>query len=100
GFVSGNFDGRYLHLAPYQRSWTHYNGRMVQFDTTLAFEDLKSWKMFNSEMNWPESRGFHGVVSSNNHTYFIPYVRENRDYHGFLVRHQKNTAFDDAQNWS
>lgn len=100
GFVSGSFDGRYLHLAPYQCSWTQYNGRMVQFDTTLAFENPDSWKLFNSEEKWTESRGFHGAAPTNEHTYFIPYVRENRDYHGFLVRHKKNTPFDNLQNWS
>lgn len=100
GFVSGDFDCRYLYLAPYQCSWTQYNGRMVRFDTKSAFDDTNSWKMFDSESKWPESRGFHGVVSTLDHTYFIPYVRENRDYHGFLVRHQKNTEFDDPNNWS
>jgi len=100
GFVSGTFDGRYLSLAPYQCSRTQYNGRMVQYDTKKEFTKASGWKMFNSELKWPESRGFHGAISTNEHTYFIPYLRENSDYHGFLVRHEQNTAFDDPQNWS
>lgn len=100
GFVSGAFDGRYLYLAPYQCSWTQYNGRMVQYDTKKEFTNASSWKIFNSELKWPESRGFHGAISTKDYTYFIPYVRENRDYHGFMVRHLRNTAFDDPQNWS
>jgi len=100
GFVSGTFDGRYLYLAPYQCSWTQYNGRMVQFDTNKEFTNVSGWKIFNSELKWPESRGFHGAISTNEHTWFIPYVRENRDYHGFLVGYAHNTVFDDPQNWS
>jgi len=99
GFVSGTFDGRYLYLAPYQCSWTQYNGRMVQFDTKKDFTNVSNWKMFNSELKWPGSRGFHGAISTNDHTYFIPYVRKNRDYHGLLVRHKQNTPFDEPQNW-
>jgi len=100
GFVSGSFDGRYIHLSAYQESWTQHNGTMVRYDTHAPFEQVKSWQYFNTESLWPRSRGFHGAISTKKYTYFIPYVRENRDYHGLLLRHRNGTDFGDPTNWS
>lgn len=99
GFVSGAFDGRFLYLSPYQHDWTTYNGHMVCFDTTSEFQVKDNWHFIDSQSIWPESRGFHSAVSAAGYTYFVPYVRENRDYHGLLVRFRQNGTFHSPEGW-
>lgn len=99
GFVSGSFDGRYLYLSPYQLDWETHHGHMVRYDTQTDFLNSAGWQNFNSQAIWPESRGFHSSVSANGWTWFIPYVRENRDYHGLIVRNRQADRFDDPMQW-
>ncbi|MEX2601959.1 MAG: hypothetical protein WD355_09940 [Balneolaceae bacterium] len=99
GFVSGSFDGRYLYLSPYHLDWETHNGRMVRYDTQADFPNPESWQSIDSQDLWPESRGFHSAVSAGGYTWFIPYVRENRDYHGLIVRNRQAERFDDPVHW-
>ena len=100
GFVSGTFDGRYIYLAPYQLDWTAYNGTMVRYDTQQPFKDLTSWETFVShEQLALLSRGFHSAAVTDDFIYFVPFVREQRDYHGLLVRYRRSGAFSDPRCW-
>lgn len=99
GFVSGSFDGRYLYLSPYQLDWETHHGHMVRYDTQTDFLSSAGWQFFNSQTQWPKSRGFHSSVSADGWTWFIPYVRENRDYHGLIVRNRQADQFDDPAQW-
>lgn len=99
GYVSGSFDGKYLYLSPYQLDATSHHGRMVRYDTGTDFLDPGSWQSFDSQELWPESRGFHSAVSADGYTYFVPYVRKNRDYHGWVVRNRQAENFKDPSNW-
>ncbi|CAK0775073.1 conserved hypothetical protein [Gammaproteobacteria bacterium] len=99
GFVSGCYDGQYLYLAPYQLKWNAYHGTMVRYDTTRAFSAIDSWEVFDSNLLATLSRGFHSAVNGGEFIYFVPFVREQRDYHGLLVCYRRGGTFIDPASW-
>lgn len=101
GFVSGSFDGRFIYLAPYQSDWTTHHGHVLRYDTQASFSSADSWSHFDAPQLHPQARGFHSSVSTPNHTLFIPYVLENRLYHGHLIRLQHNhpAGFESVDSW-
>ncbi len=98
GYISGGFDGRYLYLAPYQESWSRHHGLFARLDTQGDFHG-SGWSFFNSEHHWPESRGYHSAAVTPDRVFFIPYVREGRDYHGGVMVYQRGEAFTDPASW-
>lgn len=99
GFISGCSDGRYLYFAPYQLDWNVYHGTMVRYDTTRPFTAIDSWEIFNSELISKLSRGFHSAVVGKNFIYFVPFLREQRDYHGLLLAYRRNEPFTELASW-
>jgi hypothetical protein len=101
GFVSGSFDGKYLYIAPYQSDWTHHHGTILRYDTTCLFHDAASWSHFDAASVHPDARGYHSSISTPDQTWFVPYVLENRGYHGHLVHlDSTNTAgFTSIESW-
>jgi hypothetical protein len=65
----------------------------------MPFEDPASWHHFDVQTIWPQARGYHSAVATDGYTWFVPYVRENRDFHGFLVRYRHGFSFDDPKAW-
>ncbi len=102
GFVSGSFDGRYLYLAPYQSDWTLHHGNILRYDTQAPFDDAESWSSFDAATLNADARGFHSSVSTSDHTWFVPYVIENRGYHGHLVRFDATNplGFTASESWT
>lgn len=101
GFVSGSFDGRYLFLAPYQSDWTAHHGHVVRYDTEAPLQEVDSWTHFDTSTIHPQARGYHGALSNPTHTLFVPYVLENREYHGHLIRVRNNhpAGFESVDSW-
>jgi len=102
GYVSGSYDGRYLYLAPYQSSWTHHHGNILRFDTLAQLDNAASWSLFDAASLNPEARGYHSSVSTPEFTWFVPYVLENRGYHGHLVRLDvsNSAGFTSTESWT
>ena len=46
GYRGATFDGESVYFAPYYNNYDR-NGIMVKYDTTLPFDDVNSWNVFN-----------------------------------------------------
>lgn len=101
GFISGSIDEEYLYLAPYQSSWTQHHGLAVRYKLSSPIDNPESWSYFDMSELHPEARGYHSAVNSNNRIWFVPYVSENRVYHGHLTAFQSSngSSFIEKDNW-
>lgn len=102
GFISGSIDGQYLYLAPYQSSWMQHHGLALRYTLRGPLNDPESWEYFDMADLHPDARGYHSAVCTDGTTWFVPYVSENRIYHGHLTsfRSEGNTSFKDAKHWN
>src|SRR5690606_27034604 len=74
---------------------------ILRFDTQVAFNDTASWSHFDAASLNTDARGYHSSVSTSKHTWFVPYVLENRGYHGHLVRFDATNpaGFSASESW-
>lgn len=102
GFISGSMDDRHLHLTPYQSSWTHHHGLALRYDLCGPINDPESWEYFDMAGLHPDARGYHSAVCSEDTTWFVPYVSENRTYHGHLTSYRSagKGSFNDIDRWN
>jgi hypothetical protein len=100
GFVSGCCAGRYVYFAPYQLDHATTHGLIARFDTRGDFTDPASWQFFDATQVHPDCRGFHSAIwDGADQVYFVPYLRQGKDYNGRLLRHVTTGAFADPAAW-
>jgi hypothetical protein len=99
GFVSGCFDGRYLSLAPYQLDHSTHHGQVTRYDTQQRFDDVRAWEVFDLADLHPDARGYHSALATQEHVYFIPYLRGQRQYSGRVARLDRSESFVNASAW-
>lgn len=100
GFVSGAFDGKYLYFAPYRTALDDYSGLVTRYDVAGGFSEPGSWEFFDVSELGSSLRGFHGAIFHKGFIIFVPYAREDRTFHGNLVRYQTSGLFADSDSWS
>jgi hypothetical protein len=64
GYAGGQFDGRYVYLAPSQ------NGLVMRWDSTMAFNDSNAWRIFDVNALHPGAHGFVGTAFDGQYVYF------------------------------
>ena len=77
GFAGGGFDGRYVYLVPFAVGATSpttfvYDGLVVRYDTTAAFEQATSWSSFDTTRLTHAAQGFFGAVFDGEYLYLVP----------------------------
>jgi hypothetical protein len=99
GYISGAFDGRYVYFAPYQLDWGRHHGRLLRYDTQADFQSPVAWEHLDATVHWPGARGYHAAVVTDDRVFFVPFVRESRDYHGELLVYRRSGSFTDPDAW-
>jgi hypothetical protein len=64
GYAGGQFDGRYVYMAPSQ------NGLVIRWDSTKAFNDSSAWQIFDVNALHAGARGFYGTAFDGQYVYF------------------------------
>jgi hypothetical protein len=64
GYAGGQFDGRYVYLAPTQ------TGLVMRWDSTMSFSDPAAWEAFNINALHPGATGFVGTAFDGQYVYF------------------------------
>lgn len=102
GFISGSIYGEYMYLAPYQASFQLHHGLALRYRLNAPIDAVESWEYFDMASVHPDARGFHASISTSDRTWFVPYVSENRVYHGHLMEFSSNNGatFNTAENWT
>lgn len=99
GYVSGTFDGRYLYLSPYQLDWNTTHGHAVRFDTKGTFTDPASWSLFDMTNLANGAKGYHGALTTRDWILFVPYVRDQKEYHGLMSMVKRGDDFSSPESW-
>jgi len=97
GFIGAVFDGRYVYFVPYNNGARF--GKVLRYDTTLAFGNTASWDVYNAENEDGANgmKGFYGAVFDGRYVYFVPYYNGAR--FGKVLRYDTTLAFGDTASW-
>ena len=95
GYSGAIFDGRYIYYAPLNNG--NFHGRVLRYDTTLAFESRAAWAEFDSAQIDPDSRGFVNALFDGRYLYLVPYF--NGRHHGHVTRYDTRAPFEHADSW-
>ena len=95
GYSGAIFDGRYIYYAPLNNG--NFHGRVLRYDTTLAFESRAAWVEFDSAQIDPDSRGFVNALFDGRYLYLVPYF--NGRHHGHVTRYDTQSPFEQATSW-
>ena len=98
GFIGCVFDGQFVYLVPYNNGLGRY-GQVARFDVHAAFDDARSWDIFDTRSVDANSRGFFGALLDGRHVYFIPHCKEPGEYNGQMTRFDTHGSFTSATSW-
>ena len=97
GYRGAAFDGESVYFAPYYNNYGR-TGQVIKYDTTLPFNEAKSWKVFSLEKY--TLKGFQGALYHNNYVYFVPYYFDEKEDPGTkIVRYDTTLDFHDKNAW-
>ena len=99
GFVGGAITETHLYMSPYRVAPDQFSGLITRFSFSQDFENKASWEVFDASQIDDGLRGFHGAVHHNRQVYFVPYTREEKMFHGQLLRLNDANCFDKESGW-
>jgi hypothetical protein len=67
GYAGGQFDGRYVYMAPFT------SGLIVRWDSTRAFNDSSAWEVYDITQIHLGATHFHGTAFDGQYVYFSTY---------------------------
>lgn len=97
GFVGAIFDGRYVYFVPWSTSVAP-NSVVARYDTSVSFESLGAWRLFDLRGVNAGASGFIGGVFDGRHVYFVPNANDNGGS-GVVARYDTRAAFDVAASY-
>ncbi len=100
GFSGAVSDGRYVYFVPYLAAST-YLGVVLRYDTTLAFNSVDSYAVFNIPvaLSQKTARGFIGSAFDGRFIYFVPNMDDTTDTNTFVVRYDTRSGFNTVGSW-
>ncbi len=100
GFADVAFDGHYVYFAPHHNN-TGYNGEVLRYDTSGAFDDPASWTTYDPGADGVgvDPDGYAAVVFDGKYLYFSP-DHNDTEHHGEVLRYDTAGVFDDERSWS
>ena len=97
GYRGATFDGESVYFAPYYNNYDRH-GIMVKYDTTLPFDDINSWNVFN--VGYWDIKGFQGALYHDNYVYYVPYhFDKTLDEGTAIIRYNTTLDFRDPTSW-
>ncbi len=100
-YVGAVFDGRYVYMVPYADAGGNLDGRVVRFDTTLAFTDPSAWVFFDTaSFVSPNAAGYDGATFDGRYIYFVPLGNPPSTTSGLVVRYDSTAPFATVSSWS
>ena len=92
GFYGGVFDGKYVYLIPYNNGL--FFGQITRYDTTLPFNSISSYSVFDTTIIDINNKGFSGGVFDGKYIYFVP------NSNGQILRYDTTTSFFSPTSYS
>ena len=92
GFSGGVFDGKYIYLIPYNNGF--FFGQITRYDTTLPFNSISSYGVFDSTNIDVNNKGFSGGVFDGKYIYFVP------NSNGQILRYDTTLSFFSSTSYS
>ncbi|MEW6156034.1 MAG: Calx-beta domain-containing protein [Verrucomicrobiota bacterium] len=97
GFQGAVFDGRFVYFVPHYN--TTFNGSILRYDTTAAFEKAQSWSAYDAgKTSGLATIGYSGGIFDGRHVYFAP-VFDGTNTHARVLRHDTKQEFNHSASW-
>jgi hypothetical protein len=92
-YTTAAFDGRFVYLIPRGGS-NGPHGLVVRVDTSLPFDKVASWSVFDTTQINPTAKGFGGSAFDGRYLYLAP------TQNGLFVRYDTARPFSAVSSWS
>ncbi len=98
GFGGAVTDGRYVYFVPFLAA--AYLGVVLRYDTTLPFNNVDSYAVFNITvaLGQKTARGFIGSAFDGRFIYFVP-AMDDTETNTFVVRYDTRSGFNTIASW-
>jgi hypothetical protein len=88
GYFGAAYDGRYVYFVPGSSS----AGTVSRYDTSLSFNAIGSWTLFDLTQLQSGCRGYYGAVFDGRYIYFTPNANTDGIF-GTIVRYDTTQSF-------